>query len=66
MTKAKTAIGYTSSRNNPLRRSVITVRVTSNEMGKSLSLENGTIMLQIPIEPVADILKWVLEDGIDQ
>ena len=62
MTLNQKVVGMTTSPNNPLRRSIITVRVTSDEFGKSLSLENGKIMIHIPIEPVMELLKWVMGD----
>ena len=38
----------------------ITLRATSDKLGKSVSLSvDGLIMLQIPLEPVSDILDIV-------
>lgn len=41
-----------------LRQAIITVRVTADERGKSLSLADDRrgIMLMIPVEPVEDLL----------
>lgn len=40
----------------------ITVRITSDEMGKSLSLsDDDKILLMIPLDPVAQRLKEVLK-----
>lgn len=37
----------------------VTVRMTSDEIGQTLSLEADGTMITIPLEPVADILKVV-------
>ena len=38
----------------------ITLRATSDELGKSISLSiDGLVMLQIPVEPVLDIVDIV-------
>lgn len=35
----------------------VTVRMTSDKRGQSLSLACGNLMIEIPLEPVADIIK---------
>lgn len=37
----------------------ITIRVTHDGKGKSLSLEDGEKLLMIPLEPVEDLIKVV-------
>lgn len=37
----------------------VVVRMTSDNIGQSLSLQAGQIMIQIPLEQVADIIKVV-------
>lgn len=42
-----------------LRFGTVTLRVTKDNLGQSMSLadDKGGIMLQIPIEPVADLIE---------
>lgn len=42
-----------------VRFGTVTLRVTKDDLGKSMSLadDKGGIMLQIPIEPVADLIE---------
>lgn len=47
---------------NGMRRSKITLRVTKDERGRSLSLDNGKVMLMIPCEQVMDLLKFLVEE----
>lgn len=35
----------------------VTIRMTSDRIGQSLSLQCANIMIEIPLEPVADIIK---------
>ena len=43
-----------------LAEAPVTLRATSDELGKSISLSvDGLVMLQIPLEPVSDILDIV-------
>jgi hypothetical protein len=35
----------------------VTVRMTSDDVGQSLSLQTNDVMIQIPLEQVADIIK---------
>ena len=35
----------------------LTVRVTHDRMGSSLSLEDGKMMMEIPLEPIEKMLK---------
>ena len=55
-TRWKTVNGLKMTRIGTSGPCKITIRVTSDERGKSLSLEDGTTMLMIPLEPVADLL----------
>ena len=45
-----------------MRMHRITVRVTNDEKGKSISLEDELrgIIIEIPLEPVEDLMKWVV------
>ena len=47
-----------------MRKKKITVRITKDEKGKTLSLadELRGIMLLIPMEPIEDLLWWVMAD----
>lgn len=58
MTKTKDVQGLHFTR-NAFVPCMITVRVTSDEHGKSLSLadEKLGVMLEIPLEPLEDVLK---------
>lgn len=54
--KNRTINGIVSD-GNKFFETPITVRVTADHIGKSISLSvDGLIMLQIPVEPVSDIL----------
>ena len=45
-----------------LAEAPVTLRATSDELGKSISLSvDGLVMLQVPLEPVLDILD-IVED----
>ena len=35
----------------------VTVRMTSDKIGQSLSLQCANIMIEIPLEPVSDIIR---------
>lgn len=50
--------------NKVMRKKMITVRMTGDKFGKTLSLadEEGELMLSIPLEPIEDDLKKILED----
>lgn len=47
-----------------MRKKKITVRITKDEKGKTLSLadELRGIMLLIPMEPIENLLWWVMAD----
>lgn len=56
-TRMKTIAGATvAAGQTGITRTQITVRVTHDERGKTLSLEDGKIMLLIPLEPVTDMI----------
>lgn len=40
---------------------VVTLRVTSDKIGKSLSLQCANVMIQIPLEPVEDTIQLIEE-----
>ena len=48
-----------------MRPKKITVRITKDEKGKSLSLadELRGIMLEVPLEPIENTLRWVMNDA---
>lgn len=50
--------------NKVMRKKMITVRMTADKFGKTLSLadEEGELMLSIPLEPIENNLKKILED----
>lgn len=57
--KIRTVNGIVSD-GNKFVGAPITVRVTADHIGKSIALSvDGLIMLQIPVEPVSDILNIV-------
>lgn len=57
-TRYKVVNGLTINIKRPgaLVPAAITIRVTSNKAGKSLSLEDGANMIMIPLEPVSDLI----------
>lgn len=50
--------------NKTMQKKTITVRITKDAFGKSLSLadENEGIMLMVPIEPIEKELRQMLEN----
>ena len=40
-----------------LERCNVTVRMTSDEIGQSLSMQAGNVMIEIPLEHVAEIIR---------
>lgn len=58
-TRVRTVNGMISD-GNQMILTPITLRATSDKLGKSISLSvDGLVMLQIPLEPVLDILDIV-------
>ena len=58
-TRSRTVNGMISN-GAQMAEAPITLRATSDKLGKSVSLSvDGLIMLQIPLEPVSDILDIV-------
>lgn len=64
-TQWRTVLG-TVSNGEYIRAEGITVRITQDKDGKSLSLsDDKKIMLLIPLEPIADKLREVLQEGAE-
>lgn len=62
--REKDVAGYISDMKKPfpyLQPCNVTVRMTSDEHGKTLSLAGANILIGIPLEAVADIVKVVEE-----
>ena len=63
--REKTIDGMICDTNNMTPRfGKVTIRMTSDDLGQSLSLTCANILIEIPLEPVNDIIKVVdREDG---
>lgn len=64
MTREKTVKGIVSDSTLHIVPTKITLRVTKDGFGKSISLESDDLelMFEIPIEKVLEELRWVIEE----
>lgn len=54
----------TNNKKTNMRMRMVTVRATSDQHGQSLSLacDSDGIMIQVPLEPLQDIVRMVTEE----
>ena len=50
---------------NMMKPCDVTVRMTSDKLGQSLSLQAYNVMIEIPLESVADIIKVTEKGGAE-